>query len=424
MSKITKMRKATDTKEMLEMLKNKHGDILVKVCVPINQGKDSDLFSMSMSVLEINAFIMRLPRDYENPDGIERVLKMKNVEDIKIGQSKSKRYDTPNSISIMLDKTKNGEYYTLAELSKDPCIYTVKIDLAKILSMYEGIDIDKEGYVKDPEKVSIGWMIDGHHRTEGAFLSAIDGHPEKYDYEFATSCYIGRDKSELAKFFSGINSNQEKPSTTHTTAMKILGDELSDEEKLSVVLMEKLNDSEDSVLYNRIKTVDGPIPKTELQKYINNAKALSLLKYWWERFKESDLNSNLNTQTEKYNFLNDYLSAYSEVFSEAWSSKKHVLTKSMGFDIMFHACVKITVFTMKLNNLTDTMPTKENFEDALKKVFFKTEDSTTSPVTIELDDGTIVPFDWSSEIYGKLSSGKGINSLNKKVLELIDNAKK
>lgn len=423
MSKITKMRKAADTKEMLEMLKKEHGDNLVKVCVPINQGKDSLLFSMSMSVLEINAFIMRLPRDYENPDGIERVLKMKNVEDIKIGQSKFKRYDTPNSISIMLDKNKMGEYYTLTELSKDPCIYTVKINLNKILSMYEGIDIDKEGYVKDPEKVSLGWMIDGHHRTEGAFLSAIDGHPEKYNYEFATSCYIGRDKSELAKFFSGINSNQEKPSTTHTTAMKILGDELSDEEKLSVVLMEKLNDSEDSVLYNRIKTVDGPVPKTELQKYINNAKALSLLKYWWDSFKNCDLNSYLTTQTDKYNFLTAYLGAYSEVFSEAWSSKKHVLTKSMGFDIMFHTCVKTTMYTMKIHHLTDTVPTKENFEDALRKIFFKTEDSKTLPVTIQLEDGTIVPFDWSSEIYGKLSSGKGINSLTKIVKELIDNAK-
>ena len=243
MSTISKMRKANDTKEMLEMLKKKHGDTLVKVCVPINQGKDSNLFSMSMSVLEINALIMRLPRDYENPDGIERVLKKKNVEDIKIGQSKSKRYDTPNSISIMFDKNKLGDYYTLTEHSKDPCIYTVKVDLAKILSLYDDIDTDEDGFVNDPEKVSIGWMIDGHHRTEGAFLSAIDGHPDKYEYEFATSCYIGREKSELPRVFSGINDKQEKPSTTHTTAMKILGDELSDEEKLSVDLREILNDT-------------------------------------------------------------------------------------------------------------------------------------------------------------------------------------
>lgn len=117
--------------------------------------------------------------------------------------------------------------------------------------------------------------------------------------------------------------------------------------------------------------------------------------------------------------MNDYLTAYKEVFPEAWDNKNYVLTKTMGFDIIFSICNQLTLNAVDISGV-NRLPDKDAFVSILQKVFFTKDDSGNMvPVEVELDGENAVPFNWESSIYGSHSSGKGINILKKIVEQLI-----
>ena len=106
-------------------------------------------------------------------------------------------------------------------------------------------------------------------------------------------------------------------------------------------------------------------------------------------------------------------------FPEAWDNKNYVLTKTMGFDIIFSICNQLTLNAVDISGV-NRLPDKDAFVSILQKVFFTKDDSGNMvPVEVELDGENAVPFNWESSIYGSHSSGKGINILKKIVEQLI-----
>lgn len=73
------------------------------------------MYTTKTNVAFLNTCIERLPRNYEHLDGIQRALKQKNVDDIEQGHLKSSRYDTPNSVTIMLKEQCN--FYELQDVA-------------------------------------------------------------------------------------------------------------------------------------------------------------------------------------------------------------------------------------------------------------------------------------------------------------------
>ena len=78
-------------------------------------------------------------------------------------------------------------------------------------------------------------MIDGHHRTEGAYAAG------KLDSPFLTGVYLDLDLRKMAASFAEINCNQEKPSAIHTNAIRNLSGLMSDRENTAFDLMDELN---------------------------------------------------------------------------------------------------------------------------------------------------------------------------------------
>ena len=295
-------------------------------------------------------------------------------------------------------------------------------------------ETNEEGFLIDPEAATIGYMIDGHHRNEGAYNAAkkikevmeereIQDNDEvyqKYQYEFPTSIYIGRSRKDMAGIFGGINNKQQKPSAIHVMAIRQMSLDLDEEEDLAARVMEKMNSENDSVLKDRIKVCDGRLPKGAPATFLNNAKMVKLITDWWKiAMKNPSSWKCKGTDNNIYTFLNDYLTAYKEVFPEAWDNKNYVLTKTMGFDIIFSICNQLTLNAVDISGV-NRLPDKDAFVSILQKVFFTKDDSGNMvPVEVELDGENAVPFNWESSIYGSHSSGKGINILKKIVEQLI-----
>lgn len=422
MSKVefTQARKKSEIMKMLEkMMYNDEISDMKFYIIKVDQGDNSCLYTTKTNVLFLNTCIERLPRDYEHLDGIQRALKLKNVEDIKKGYMKKYPYDTPNSVTILLKE--NCDFYDVQDISgmKELSCLTVHLDkIYDYLKSPKAIT-NEEDFLVDPESTTIGYMIDGHHRNEGAYAAAqVDENI--YNYEFPTSIYIGRNKKDMAGIFGGINNKQQKPSPIHTMAIRQMSEDLEEEEFVAARVMEKLNTESDSVLKNRIKICDGRLPKGAPTTFLNNAKLVKLITVWWKEAMKNPASWKCKETDESiYRFLNDYFSAYKEVFEEAWDNRNYVLTKTMGFDIIFSICNQLTLNAVNMYGISK-LPGREEFVTILRQIFFtKDVSGNIVPVEILLDGENLVPFNWESSIYGSHSSGKGINLLKKIVERLI-----
>ncbi len=419
MAVFTQTRKKDDLIAMVkELIKSSNGEDMMLYALNVDQGKGSNLYTTSTSVLLLNTIIERLPRTFEHPDGIQRALKSKNVDDIRDGQLRSPVYDTPNSITILLrDKC---DYYSVAEMPTMNGMICLTIHLKKLMDyLLSGkATTDSDGYLEKPEEASIGFLIDGHHRNEGAYLAAQNDH-DKYYYEFPTSIYIGRDKRDMPGIFGGINNKQQKPSSVHTMAIRMMSNDLDEEESQNANIMEKLNTETDSVLLNRIKVYDGRLPKGMKPTFVNNSKLVGLISDWWKDASNNPASLRPKNEDDRYRFLNTYLSAFKEVFPEAWDNTSFVLTKSMGFDLMFAVC---NILTLDVVNYThkNRLPTKEEYVQFLNAIFYdKDTRGQKEPVKVTLDGENYIPFDWSSANFGSFSNGKGVAGLKRVLKKLI-----
>ena len=68
--------------------------------------------------------------------------------------------------------------------------------------------------------------------------------------------------------------------------------------------------------------------------------------------------------------LNDYLTAYKEVFPEAWDNKNYVLTKTMGFDIIFSICNQLTLNAVDISGV-NRLRIKMHLYLSFKKYFLQ-----------------------------------------------------
>lgn len=376
-----------DLLELIRNLKSTYGNKFKLTLFELNQGNDYNMRTGKLPVNATHGLLRRIPRNYDNPDGIQRALKDSKVNNIeKIVTDDESKYSSPNAVVLSLE---TGHAYVSLEAdhTNQEISYFI-IDLEAFETVVAQAEVDSSGYLCD-ESIFPGTMIDGHHRTAGFYRAT------KHDMELPVTIYVDLPPKDMAKVFADINIYQEKPSTVHSLAMKALSGTLSNDEEISHNIVTVLNQNDWSVLYRRIKDIDGPRPKDYPKSYVTNSTLVKLIE-------DHVLNSVPGiASTRIAELLNDYFRAASTVYSSAWSDEKsHVLVKSMGFQIMLRIFDK--VFTIVMAH-KEGMPSKKDFEN-----FFENYMHPASKLVVhdkELD------LNWNSKDYGGYSSGKGINDI-------------
>lgn len=374
---------------IIDNLKESHGEELKIPMFHLNQSNGYDMYVSKMTIGASYSLLRRIPRDYDNPEGIQRALKDKKVSSITAAAlSDKEKFSSPNAVVLSL-KGKDSKFSKIVnDLNNSELAYYI-INLNDYYEFVSDAQVDEDNYLLNEGEVFLGTLIDGHHRTAG-LLEA-----QKFNFEVPVTIYIDIPHKDTARVFSGINENQEKPSPVHTLAMQAIAGTLARNLERANQIMNKLNAQDDSILKDRIKAIDGKRPKELPKYYITSSTFVKLLDKY-----VMDLVVGLNSD-EQTRILNNYFLAWSNVFPEAWNdTSNHVLVKSMGFQIMIRLFERIYEAVYHVGVIE-----VEVFEEFIR-------DTIGSGAILTLDDEQVYPINWESSIYGAYSSGKGINAIS------------
>ncbi len=402
--------------ELIKKLIDDCGEYYKIVLQEIKQYNEFAMYVGKMRVDSTFALIKRLPRDYENINGIQRALKKDKVEDIEETiRTNPLEYSLPNSIVVTLEQISDIGFIEIDFLNEDRDIILYKINLKLLLNkLLQDNSNNSSGTIAD--EIFCGILCDGHHRLQGLLAG------EATDFEVPITAYIQLPKQEIYKIFVGINKFQGKPSSVHTLAMeeqagKLVGE---DEQAARIIYLlntdmgntdltlgmpeNDINQPTWSILFDRIKTVDAKRPTKSRKTYVTSSTFHKLIK---DNVLDA-INTNLSVD-RKAEILNDYFTAWAECFPVAWNDTRyHILVKSMGFQIMVRLFP--TIYSLLVN---DKIPNKDDMKKFIDKTL-KGENN-----TLDLGVG-VLPINWESENFGGYSSGKGINTISKLLRQHIN----
>ncbi|MFQ7453821.1 MAG: hypothetical protein ACLRNQ_23300 [Flavonifractor plautii] len=139
----------------------------------VDQSDHLKLYTCALTTGFLQAMIYCLPRSLENFEGIQRALVMKKISGIEERLS-SGPHGFPNAIVITL-RCQDSPYITVAPLesrtSDSSGIVLLTVALHRYREHIAACAADEAGYLLAPEQELLGYMIDGHHRTEGAYAA-------------------------------------------------------------------------------------------------------------------------------------------------------------------------------------------------------------------------------------------------------------
>ena len=197
---------------------------------------------------------------------------------------------------------------------------------------------------------------------------------------------------------------------------------MSDRENTAFDLMDELN-GRAGLFHDRIKMFDGPRARSLPRAYVNSSKMQKLLEHWLEINLQNGFN--YTTFSARVEAIETYFSAWKACYPQAWDSSAHVLTKTMGIDILFDLYGLLSEFMRSSILAPGALPEREDFITSIHRCFFDLQEQDGAafylPKRLELDaqSGESIPLTWESSTFGGLSSGKGIHFLKGKLREMI-----
>lgn len=411
MSKKHYSKTKTEHITLLNGLINRYGDTYEMILQKINQGNNFSIFTGKMSVDATFTLIKRLPRDYENLNGVQRALKLPKINSIKkLATDDPAIYSQPNAVVISLDKPNSSDdsIVTINAIHNFPEMLVYKVNLKRMLELVKESEVDGQGYIINEKELFLGTLIDAHHRLEGLFAAG------RFDFEVPVTVYLDLPRPEIYRVFININKYQDKPSNVHTLAIEQEAGIFADEADQAVRIINLLNTDMDnpnlelgmdekskhqpqwSILFDRIKTVDAKRSSKARKIYVTNSTFDKLIKD-----NVFDVVSKELSVNRKAEILNDYFIAWSKCFPVAWKdSKNHVLVKSMGFQIM------MKLFPSIYSPLSNgKVPSQQEFIDFIERTLSNGEPLVLGDVPVMIK--------WDSETFGGYSSGKGIGQIVK-----------
>ncbi|MFH2064744.1 MAG: DGQHR domain-containing protein [Pseudomonadota bacterium] len=346
--------------------------IRIPAIVLSQKDKQLYLFKMKSSLLGKISYVT--PRSEDNPDELQRVVNLPRAREI--GKwLKEESSLLPNAVVI--------------DLKKDVQIEDTGIPGQVTIA------------IPDPNKhddCKIAYILDGQHRVRGFDYS--DG----IEFDLAVVAVHNMSESVRAKLFIDINSKQIKV-----------------DERLLLDLMAgtRILESDDERIYEVIKGLDSE-PSSALHgkiqflpeqknKWLKNTAIMSLLK--------PHLGNGgciyMKTTAQKIEIMNAYFNAVREVFPNEWNDQKnHLLTKSVGFEILLgiFGCIKNRCDLyegMALNKISFT-----------NQIAFLKDKS----VLLRLKDKSTISIDlnWTSNSMGQFSNKQWSREIIKELLNMLN----
>lgn len=386
------VRTQTEYQALLVAVKAKHGSKLRLPYLALDQEQPGfDMGETKFSTAECQLLLQRIPRDYNNPEGIQRAWKKDKIDGIKTA-SQEPRYTAPGSMIVTLNP-KERPWVTVGPADGDGLGW-IEIDLDDLKKRLTALAPDKDDLI-DEEKFKIGYMIDAHHRTEGHYQGGRVG------LEMAAVFYKDLPRKEMARVFVGVNQNQDKPSPTHTMAMRAMADMLVGHEKQANEIALEMNKDDKSILYQRVRDMDVKMLRGQSVPYVNLKTMTDLLtRHVMPAF---PIDAKMFV---KQAVIEAYFQGWSLAYPTAWSDqKKHVLVKAMGFTLMCRLFEQI--YTIAQARFTTTNPNAQQF----KTICDAYHDGKLQLDPNMFGGNTEMDLDWGSDFFGGYSSGKGINAL-------------
>lgn len=181
-----------------------------------------------------------------------------------------------------------------------------------------------------PKEKNIAWIIDGQHRLRG-----FDYSKDK-DLKIIVTAFVNIPKPAQAELFRTINKEQKgiNPSLSYDL-IGLIKQKESDIEVRIYKIVQALYNDEDSPWKGQIKMLGVG------QGLITQANFFSKLKPLMRR----DFN-NLN-EKKVISILKNYFSAIKNVYADIWGSRKHILTKTLGFGAFMYLLPTILSYCNK-----------------------------------------------------------------------------
>lgn len=318
----------------------------VKNCIKINQN-NLNLYIFVLTSEQIhNNFVVS--RRFERDEGYQRVLnstKVKNIKNYLDGKN-DEDYPSllPNSVLIALDNVQYNEENKILTLSDN-----------------------QEGYM--------GLIIDGQHRSEGAYahnssfplvIIGIEGLEPKYQ----------------ARLFITINDTQKSlPKSLYRDLFSLITDENIDEKLLNsedleidikaTEIAKALNSDDETSLYEVIDlTGERQSGYLSLMEFIRNVKPY--INYENGKFKEF-------TFKEQVKIIDNYFRAIKNVYKDEWEKDKKPLFKTTIFGGLFKS----------LDDIWDIVIREEgNFKtENIEKVLCSAEISSLEELSLNMGGG-------------------------------------
>ena len=339
-------------------------ELRVHAVILHQRGKSVYMFSLPSNTLRNICWV--LPRSKDNPQEIQRALDSSKLQ--KIGDFLKKENSfLPNS--LVLNLTKSVRFEPSGDGKSGVLIFPSN-------------GSENQGKKITDTTNKYGYILDGQHRLVG-----FDYAPGVV-FDLPVTAFIAADDSLGKKVFTDINFNQTKVSPILMQAIQYEIGELQPEKLAAVSVAKRLNTQNDSPFNGMVKFSPderGKISSVTLSSYIRPIIGVDGPLY--------EKNENQRVQ-----ILRNYFQAFKETYTNAWGSKVHVLTKSLGLHVMSGLFDRIYKRCERYEGGNTTV---DSFKNQLK------------------DLATIKELDWNSERFGSMTNRKGMEALRRAILRVL-----
>ena len=339
-------------------------ELRISAVVLHQRGKSLFMFSLPSNTLRNICWV--LPRSKDNPEEIQRTLDNSKLQSIGEFLKKENSF-LPNS--LVLNLTKRVRFEPSGDGKSGTLIFP------------------SDGRENQGKKITdttnkYGYILDGQHRLVGF------DHAPGIVFDLPVTAFIAADDTLGKKVFTDINSTQTKVSAILLQAIQYEIGEIQPEKKSAISVAKRLNEQIDSPFYGMVKfnpDERGKISSVTFSSYLRPIIGL-------------DGSLNEKNENQQVQILRNYFQAFKEIYPQAWGSKIHVLTKTLGLYVL---CGIFSQAYKRVERYEGNQASLDAFKRQLQ------------------DLASVKILDWSSDRFGSMTNRKGMEALRRAILRII-----